>query len=230
MELLAQDGEEWFDGNLRVTRQHKDFATVLLKDSPSVQRCFFRDGDQDRNIVGGLNQAAGGGEGGQAIEHHPEGGTWSGRSCCEARIVSQCRADADHDRVHPASRLMNQRPRFVARNPLAMTTAGGSLAVESHGPLGDDVRQLRRQPLEVGGVELGGEGGGGFGPDLDENAGRAKDGQTATIDTGKRVTHGGHHPGHARSKYRVGTRRRLAMVATRFESDIKRRARAAPAA
>jgi len=132
------------------------------------------------------------------------------------------------DRVHPASQGVYDLARLLRRDPAARTGSRGDLAVERHGPFGNDPRPAGLDQLEIRRVELP-----GFRlqqTDLDFDA-RPLQLDSAAGSEG-RCAAAGHlregialgydHARNARLDHRVGTRRGLPLMATGLQRDVHR--------
>ena len=124
--------------------------------------------------------------------------------------------------IRPRSSWTSARDRS-AGDPPAVARRRGRLAVEGHGPLGGDVGQPGRQPLEVRGVELGRGLRRLAGPTSTRcpAARRIASPPPSTLGNGSRIA--ATTRAMPAAEDRVGARRRLAVVAARFERDVERR-------
>jgi hypothetical protein len=100
---------------------------------------------------------------------------------------------------------------------------GGDLAVERHGPLGNDPGVAGGDQLQVRRVQRAGVG--FVQADFDCNSAIGKLPQTAAGYLGKRVLHRGHDAGDSRGHDRLAARWRLAVMAARFQRDVQRASR-----
>ena len=115
---------------------------------------------------------------------------------------------------------MNHFARLGIGYPAALSAAGGDLAVERHGPFGDDPRPARLDELQIGRIQTPGVG---FQQSqFHVEAGGPQFGDTAALNLGEGVACGYHDAAHARGQHGLGAGGRLTVVTARFEGDVER--------
>ena len=154
-----------------------------------------------------------------AVENNPGRGSGAGWPRGELGIVGQHCSDPHQDRVHPAPELVDEGAGTGRGDPLAVTRSDSGLAVKGHRPLGRDIGEAGGNALQVRRIELGRRA--SLEPEIDRNPGRTEDRQAATVHAGKRITDCGDDFRNPGLEDRVGTGRRFAVVAARFERHVE---------
>ncbi len=157
-----------------------------------------------------------------AVHDDPRSHARSGRPRRQQRVVQFRRPPPDQNRIHAASQLMDATARGFAGDPLAAAGPGRELAVQRHGPLGENPRASAVNQLQVGGVQLP-----RFllqQPPFHLDAGLLQFRDAASSHLGKRVLVRHHDPAHGGPDQGSGAGRRLAVMAARFERHVQRRA------
>ena len=117
---------------------------------------------------------------------------------------------------------MHEAARGVIADPLGVAIACGNLAVKRHGPFRVDIRPARGEQLEVRSVlaarQVGAQA------KLDRDSGAPQQRGPLPRDLRERVLQGDDDASNPGVEDRVGTRRRLAMVAARLQCHVQRRA------
>ena len=143
----------------------------------------------------------------------------------EQGIVRRRRPAADDDRIHSATKLMDQLPRLGTGDPAAVAGPRCNFPIERHGPLGYDPGPALRKEFQIGRIELSScvfqDAG------LHLNAGIAEFCQPAAVNLASfqcmgRVGHSGHHAGHSGRQQGARAGRGLALVAAWLQRDVER--------
>lgn len=200
----------------------KNFAARLAQSLAAGNLGPWTNRHQRRHVAGSPHQLALRRQRSPAIDHDPRRQARPRRPGGQQRIIDRRRAAADDNGFNSAPQRVNQGPRRFAGDPAAVASTGGDLAVERHGPLGDDPRSAGRKQLQIGSVEpprfrLADAG-------LDGDAGRSQLGDPAAIDLGKGIAQCENDAVDAGRDDRAGAGGRLAVMATRLQRGIKSRA------
>ena len=91
--------------------------------------------DNDRYFFGGLHQLAFHGDSQTGVQHHPHRLGRVLAAAGEQGVVCQYCIDANADRSHPLSGLLNMGTGSFASHPFGSPAGTGDLAVSSHGIL-----------------------------------------------------------------------------------------------
>ncbi len=178
--------------------------------------------DQRGGFARGRNQVRLWRQSALAVQNDPARGARAWGAGRQHRVVRQSGADAHDNSVHAAAQLVDQPAGSLAADPFRISRARGDFAVQRHGPLGVDVGFARGQQFQVGRIELPRIG--LTNPRVHGDAGSAQARGPLAGHLGKRVFHGRHHPADARLDDGLGAGRRFALMAARFQRDIKRAA------
>ena len=216
---LTEFGQERHDWHAGLAREDDDLAAPCLEGMAAVGRGLPRDGDENGDFMSCLHEPAIQRQQRLAVENDPGRGSGAGWPRGELGIVGQHCSDPHQDRVHPAPELVDEGAGTGRGDPLAVTRSDSGLAVKGHRPLGRDIGEAGGNALQVRRIELGRRA--SLEPEIDRNPGRTEDRQAATVHAGKRITDCGDDFRNPGLEDRVGTGRRFAVVAARFERHVE---------